>query len=96
MQDAAARNRALETGATDNYNYRGNVAMGWERYLDWKGRRVWMLRPAPASTRAFGEIMHVFIGARTPQEVELAIELDDGSTHTVRQSEKGRLWDLAE
>lgn len=70
--------------------------MAWEGYLDWKGRRVWVLRPAPASTRAFGEIMHVFIGAKTSEAVEFAIELDDGGTQTVRASEKGRLWDFAE
>jgi hypothetical protein len=40
--------------------------------------------------------MHVFIGAKTSEAVEFAIELDDGGTQTVRASEKGRLWDFAE
>jgi hypothetical protein len=70
--------------------------MPWERYFEWKGQRVWMLQPAQAATRAFGEIMHVFIGAKTPEDVELAIELDDGTVHRVRAADKGRTWDFAD
>jgi hypothetical protein len=40
--------------------------------------------------------MHVFIGTSKPGDVDIAIELEDGSIHKVRASEKGTIWDLAD
>jgi hypothetical protein len=40
--------------------------------------------------------MHVFVGATRLEDVDMAIELEDGTIHKVRASEKGTTWDLAD
>jgi hypothetical protein len=65
-------------------------------FFKWKGHRVWLRLPAPTSTRQFGEVMHVFVGATRLEDVDMAIELEDGTIHKVRASEKGTTWDLAD
>ena len=64
-------------------------------FLEWKGRRAWVRVPAPAETRQFGEVMHVFLVSPSPHDCQLAIQLDTGAVHKVRVSDKGKLWDLA-
>jgi hypothetical protein len=40
--------------------------------------------------------MHVFIGASKPGDIDIAIELEDGTIHKVRASERGTIWDFAD
>ena len=64
-------------------------------FLKWKGRRAWIQVSAPAETRQFGQVMHVFLVSPSPHDCQLAIQLDTGAVHRVRASDKGKLWDLA-
>ena len=72
-----------------------NVSMDLDQLLQWKGYRVWLRLSAVTSTRQFGEIIHVFILSETPGQHDLAIQLEDGSVHRVRASDRGTLWDIA-
>jgi hypothetical protein len=71
------------------------MRMDFDECMRWKGHRVWVRVPAAASTHQFGEVMHVFFPAKS-DNIEVAIELDDGSVHTVFALDKGALWDLVD
>jgi hypothetical protein len=68
--------------------------MDFDQCLRWNGCRVWLRLPAATSTPQYGEIMHVFFPTETGADIDLAIQLHDGTVHTVRASDKGSLWDM--
>jgi hypothetical protein len=63
--------------------------------MGWRGRRVWLRITAATMTRRYGSVVAVFPSA-VHDDAELGVRFDDGAYTTVRASQKGELWDLAD
>ena len=64
--------------------------------MGWRGRRVWLRITAATMTRRYGSVVAVLPAALQSDDVELGVRFDDGAYTTVRASQKGKLWDLAD
>jgi hypothetical protein len=56
---------------------------------------VWLRITAASMTRRYGSVVAVFPSA-VHDDAELGVRFDDGAYTTVRASQKGKLWDLAD
>ena len=63
--------------------------------MGWRGRRMWLRITAATMTRRYGSVVAEFPSA-VHDDAEFGVRFDDGAYTTVRASQKGKLWDLAD
>ena len=64
--------------------------------MSWRGRRVWLKMTTATMTHRYGSVVAVLPAVLQSDDADLGVRFDDGSYTTVRASQKGKLWDLAD